>query len=431
MNYNKYPNYKPSGIEWIGDIPEHWEVKRLKYVVRYQKGKNPNEMNVDGKGKVYLTMEYLRSVAKQIFYVEDYEKYINVTDDDILLLWDGSNAGEFVKGKEGILSSTMAKLVVVNFNESYVWYFFKSFERLLKLFTIGMGVPHVSSEDFENQLIIIPPLAEQTAIANFLDDKTAKIDSLIEKKKKLIELYKEERTAVINQAVTRGINPNVKLKPSGIDWLGNIPEHWEVKKLKYVAKIYGRIGYRGYTIGDMVNEGEGAITLSPSNMVNGYMDYNNCAYISLEKYEESPEIKIFNGDIVFVKTGSTFGKTALVTNLEEKVTINPQLIVFKEIKIDNKFLLYLFISELVQYQVNISVIGGTIPTISQEKINNYLLIIPPIYEQQQIIEYIEAEMKRIDEKIKRTEKEIELLQEYRTALISEVVTGKIDVRNAV
>lgn len=159
-----------------------------------------------------------------------------------------------------------------------------------------------------------------------------------------------------------------------------------------------------------------------------YMDFTNCTYLSWEKYEESPEIKINNGDILFVKTGSTYGKSSLVEKLTEKATINPQIIVFKNIDCNNKLLWYILKSESIMFQIEGSVVGGTIPTISQAKIINYWLPISEnTQEQQSIVEYIEAECSRIDFKIERTKELIELLEEYRTALISEVVSGKIKV----
>ena len=200
------------------------------------------------------------------------------------------------------------------------------------------------------------------------------------------------------------------------------------EEVEAFAKIYGRIGYRGYTTEDLVSKGEGAITISPSNMKAYVMDFNDCSYLSWAKYEESPEIKIQNGDILFVKTGSTYGKSSIVENLPEMATINPQIIVLKEIQCNKKLLWYIIKSNLIQYQVEGSVVGGTIPTISQAKINNYEFFLPPSFEEQaQIVNFIDNELYQIDTKKEKTQKLIDLLTEYRTALISEVVTGKVKV----
>ena len=223
----KYDSYKDSGIEWIGKIPSHWDTTRTKFHLDYQKGKNPKELKFSESEEtaVYLTMDYLRGNPKQMLYVEDVENYVRVNDNEILLLWDGSNAGEFVLSKKGVLSSTMAVLSLKNIQKDYSWYFFKHFEPKLKESTIGMGVPHVNGEELKNGFIALPTPEEQTAIATYLDRKTAEIDELIADKKRLLELYEEEKTAIINQTVTKGINPDVPMKDSGIEWLGEIPEY--------------------------------------------------------------------------------------------------------------------------------------------------------------------------------------------------------------
>jgi type I restriction enzyme, S subunit len=166
--------------------------------------------------------------------------------------------------------------------------------------------------------------------------------------------------------------------------LGTIPGDWEVKRLGDICKIFGRIGYRGYTINDIVEKGDGAITLSPSNFNNGYLDYSDCTYISWFKYDESPEIKITNDDILLVKTGSTYGKSALVNNLVQKATINPQIVVIKNVKSDVKYLTYIISDSIIQKQIKKVVVGGAIPTLSQENILNFILPLPPLHEQKAI-----------------------------------------------
>ena len=212
-----------------------------------------------------------------------------------------------------------------------------------------------------------------------------------------------------------------------MDWIGEIPEHWEIKKLKHVCQAFGRIGFRGYSTTDLVDEGEGCITLSPSNMRDGQMQYEKCTYLSWEKYEESPEIKIFNGDILFVKTGSTYGKSSLVDNLPLEATINPQLLVFKNFTCNNRFLAQVLQTTTIKTQVEVSVIGGTIPTISQLKILNYVFPYPTEDEQEAIVAYIENKSTPINAAIKASERQISLLQERKQFIINDVVTGKVKV----
>lgn len=395
---NRYPKYKPSGVEWIGEIPDEWELKRLKYELIYQKGKNPKELTFDEKGKPYLTMEYLRNNSKQIFYVEDFENYVIVAENEILLLWDGSNAGEFIRSKEGVLSSTMALLKICNQDNNYAWYFFKVLENHLRESTIGMGVPHVNREELRNQYFILPPKPEQTAIARYLDDKTGKIDTLIEKKNRLIDLLKEERTAVINKAVTRGVNPNVKLKPSGIEWLGDIPEHWEVKKLKYIFQLS-----RGFDLSSN-NFETGVIPVCGSN---GIIGYHNKSTV------KGPGITVGRsgsvGEVNFIETDFWAHNTCLY--------------VYKNFDNNLKYIFYF----LRVFDLKSLSSGSAVGTLNRNYIHAENIAFPTKFEQNQIVQHIEAETKRIDCAISKIEKEIELLIEYRIALISEVVTGKIKV----
>jgi type I restriction enzyme S subunit len=310
----------------------------------------------------------------------------------------------------------------------YLFYCLLGIREQILINKTGGAQSGINDGDIKNTQIPYPSLPEQHAIVRFIDYKTGQIDGFVTNRQKQIELLKEQKAGIINKAVTKGINPNAKMKDSGIEWIGDVPEHWCLTKLKFVSEIFGRIGFRGYTINDLVEKGEGAITISPSNMKANEMNFYSCTYISWFKYEESPEIKIFNGDVLFVKTGSTYGKVSMVENLMEPATINPQILVFKKIKTNPMFFYHQLRSKLIQAHVKTSVIGGTIPTISQEKIGNYYFLLPSKIEQKQIIEFITIETKIIDELISKYQKQIDLMQEYRTSLINQAVTGKIDVR---
>ena len=167
--------------------------------------------------------------------------------------------------------------------------------------------------------------------------------------------------------------------------IGLIPEDWDVVNIGSQCQIFGRIGFRGYTVDDIVKEDQGAITLSPSNIVNGQLILKKLTYLSWLKYEESPEIKIFDGDILLVKTGSTYGKTALVKNLKQKATLNPQIVVLKKTKCDNTYLGYLMGYPIVKNQIESSVVGGAIPTLSQEQVSRFKIPLPPTLSEQKAI----------------------------------------------
>ena len=217
-----------------------------------------------------------------------------------------------------------------------------------------------------------------------------------------------------------------KMKDSGIEWIGQIPDDWSIVRIKNVSSLFGRIGFRGYTQQDLVDEDDGAITLSPSNMKNMKMNYEKCSYISWFKYNESPEIKVENGDILFVKTGSTYGKSAYVTDLPKEATINPQLIVFKQSTMNKKLLAYVLQTSLISYQTELAVVGGTIPTMSQEKIKNFIFPIPPLAEQQRIADFLDEKCGEIDSIRSDVQREIEILNDYKKSVITEAVTKGLD-----
>jgi type I restriction enzyme, S subunit len=203
--------------------------------------------------------------------------------------------------------------------------------------------------------------------------------------------------------------------------VGVIPSDWDVKSIRDVCRIFGRIGFRGYTINDIVDEGKGAITISPSNIEEGKTHFKNCTYISWFKYNESPEIKIFNGDILLVKTGSTFGKTAIVQNLPEKATINPQLVVLKYPQIDNCFLGYMMNFEIIQNQIVSNIVGGAIPTLSQELVYNFQIPLPPTHAEQ---ERIATALSDTDVLITSLEKLIDKKRKIKQGAMQELLTGK-------
>lgn len=193
-------------------------------------------------------------------------------------------------------------------------------------------------------------------------------------------------------------------------------------RLKYIVEIFGRIGFRGYTEQDLVDENEGAITLSPSNIQNMKMDYSKCSFLTWQKYYESPEIKIKNGDVLFVKTGSTYGKIGYVENLPMEATINPQLVIFKNIKMNSKLLFYMLQMSLVKDQCELAVVGGTIPTMSQVKIGNIYIPLLCENEQQKIADLLDRECGKIDGLKADIQAQIDTLEQYKRSVITEAVT---------
>lgn len=297
----------------------------------------------------------------------------------------------------------------------------------LNQYSVSAAQPGLSTDNLKSLPVPFPPLETQKRIAAFLDEKTTQIDTLIARKQALLARLAEKRQAIITQAVTKGLNPAAPLKDSGIDWLGQIPAHWEIMPLKRLVSIWGRIGFRGYTVNDFVSEGEGALSISPSNILGDRINYDAKTYISWDKYHESPEIKVRAEDILFVKTGSTIGKVCHVTNRPEPMTVNPQVVVLKVHSGHSLFLSAAMSSVYFQHQVKGCIFGGSTPAMTQYNLGSLAMVTPPLEEQQSISKCL---MKADDEHSMAksdVERSIELLTEYRAALITSAVTGKLEV----
>ena len=240
-NLKPYPAYRDSGVEWLGKVPEHWDNCTIRNIACFLKGKNPKNVysNIDAPPGAlpYLTMEYLRGKCKiaKTYSVESED--VTISDNGgILLLWDGANAGEFFIAKIGIVSSTCALVKINGQNHAYVYLVLKQYEPFLKSFTIGMGIPHVDINVLKQLNIPLPPLPEQALIVHFLDWTERRLRKAISLRQKRIKLLEEYKQALINEAVTGKIDvrtgkPYPAYKDSGVEWLGKVPEHWEVLRL--------------------------------------------------------------------------------------------------------------------------------------------------------------------------------------------------------
>ncbi|WP_143311907.1 restriction endonuclease subunit S, partial [Candidatus Methanoperedens nitratireducens] len=290
---------------------------------------------------------------------------------------------------------------------------------------IGTGSTYtaISVDDIKNVKYPFPTIEEQHAIARFLDDRTQKIDSLIEKKQKLIELLKEERAAVINEAVTKGLDPGAPMRDSGVEWLGEIPGHWEIKRLKYVAEI------NRYTLNENID----------SNYEFQYIDIGN---VTIEGLTHPPQLMEFKDAPSrarrIVKKGDTIVSTVrtylkAIAYIEDKadnlIASTGFAVLASKGMLDTKYLYYLMINEKIIDTISSLSTGVSYPAINSSELANIIVWFPKeIKEQQEIVNFIESETAKTHQVVSKMEQEIALLQEYRTALISEVVTGKIDVR---
>ena len=424
---------KNSGIPWIGEIPEGWKMCFIKQIMRNKSIKGfPNERVLSLYRDYGVVPKDSRDDNHNVTS-DDTSSYKLVDDGDFVInkmkAWQGSMA---VSEYRGIISPAyyICRITTTDINKRYIHYLLRNDSYKTEYMRLSSGLRvgqwDLNIDDFLRIMMILPPLAEQQRIAEFLDRKCAEVDEMIALQEQIIEELKAYKQSVITEAVTKGLNPAAPMRDSGIDWIGSIPEHWEVCRVKNVASLFGRIGFRGYTSDDLNKDGEGAITLSPSNMLPMGMDYTNVTYLSWMKYHESPEIMIQNGDILMVKTGSSYGKVSYVDNLPKEATINPQILRIVS-RINSKYLGYYLQTPLFIYQVEGGVVGGTIPTISQEKINNFFVAMSSIEEQQAIADYLDEKCADIDSLIQTKQSKIDSLKEYKKSIIYEYVTGKREV----
>jgi type I restriction enzyme S subunit len=443
-----YKNYKNSGIEWIGNIPEHWETFRIKSILESEINGIWGEESIhDGDDVICVRVaDYdkgfdnlsdknntIRKIAEK-----DYEKR-KLDEDDLLI--EKSGGGELSpvgrvgiytwKSKRAVCSNFMARLRFnkIRIVERYVFYTFKIMyaqkinQKSIKQTT---GIQNLDTSSYFNECIPIPPFSEQQQIASYLDKKCSEIDSLIEKKQRIIELLCEERSAVINHAVTRGLNPNTKLKNSGIEWIGNIPEHWGIKKLKYLVQINPK--KRNY---EFSKDSEVEVVFLPMERVseNGIIDQSVKKPIN----EISSGFTYFEkGDILIAKITPCFenGKGALLVTLETSFGFGSTE--FHTLRTDqyfDKYFLFHVSKSSFFRKIAEAFMSGTagqkrVPT---DFIENFLIPIPPLSEQQQISSCLDKKCSEIDSLIEKEQRFIELLQEYRTVLISRIVTGKAKV----
>jgi len=436
--YKLYPKYKESGVEWLGEIPEHWKYYRIDWIsniIRGNTGFKKDELLDNGKyvalqyGKTYKVDEVTQSFS---FYVNEefYKDTQLVHYGDTILISTSETVEDLghscfynrndlgLIGGEQILLKPNTQLLY----EKYLYYYSTIFSDELRKYATGLKVFRFSIDDLKNIFFSLPPIQEQQTIANYLDKATAKIDTLIQKQERLIELLKEKRQALISHAVTKGLNPDVKMKDSRIEWLGEIPEHWTVKKLKHIGEAI--IGLT-YSPNNIVDENEGTLVLRSSNLQNGGLYYGDNVYVN--SYIPNKLITK-SGDIVICsRNGSRklIGKNAMIDKQSAGVSFGAFTSVFRSKQ--NPFVFYILNSSLFKYQSG-RFMTTTINQLTTGTLNEFQIALPSDSEQSEIVNYLDDRTSKIDTLINKATKAIELLKERRTALISAVVTGKIDVR---
>ncbi len=442
-NYQVYEKYKDSGVEWLGDIPEHWETKKLKYVGIFINGFSFDSKDFQSSGLKVLKITNIQNMTidwNDSSYLDEasYEKYskFQVYKNDLVfaltrpIISTGIKVA-FIDTDEKILLNQRNSIFRTNvipikwiyfilLSQSFIVEFDKKIDKT------GQQ-PNISSNDIGNIVVPIPPIKEQKAIANFLDRKTKQIDDLIAKKEALLAKLDEKRSAIISHAVTKGLDPTVPMKDSGVEWLGDIPEHWEFLKIKFLCKeiISGPFG--SSLTKDMYVKSGYKIYGQEQVIANNFSIGDYC--ISEEKYKEMSRYSVNTGDILISCVG-TFGKISVVPKEAEAGIINPRLIKLNlnNEKIEPDYFGTLLSSNISFCQFDKLSRGGTMGVVNIGVLSMIELPIPPLNEQYLINKYLVKKTAEINLQKAKVQEAIERLKEYRTALITNAVTGKIDVR---
>ena len=432
MDFKEYPSYKNSGVEWLGDVPEHWNLKRFGYLFDENKKKNIGlqETNV-------LSLSYGNIKEKNIddnkgLLPESFETYQIIEPNDIVFRFtdlqnDKRSLRSAIAKYHGIITSAYIA-VKTKQNADFYNYLFRAYDLQKVFYSMGEGMRQSLKMDELNKMpVVLPSKDEQKRIVSFLDTETARIDNLIAKQEKLIELLEEQRKSIISHAVTKGLDPNAPMKDSGVEWLGEVPENWDVVKSK---RLFWCKGGFAFSSDEFYEEGNYPV-IRISNIQDKSISTDKIVYVNSCSKKVFKQFSAYTDDLIFCMTGASLGKVGILPKELNFALINQRVgrldITSCTVK---QFVFYLVSSYGFQNNIRMLGVGLTdnFPNISSDQIGIIDVALPPLSEQQDIVSYLDTENSKIDILIEKQTHLIEKLKEYRASIISHAVTGKIDVR---
>ncbi|EGQ7757951.1 restriction endonuclease subunit S [Vibrio vulnificus] len=436
--YQAYPEYKDSGVEWLEEVPSDWDVIKIKHLSPVKRGASPRPIDdpkyFDEEGEyawvriadVSASKTYLETTTQTMSELGS-SLSVKLEPNQLFLSIAGTVGKPCINKIKACIHDGFVYFPDLKIPNKYLFYVFAGEQAYKGLGKMGTQL-NLNTDTVGDIKVALPREHEHIEqIVHFLDHETAKIDTLIEKQQQLIKLLKEKRQAVISNAVTKGLNPQAPMKDSGVEWLGEVPEHWDTARFKFLCEsiiagpfgssitkdMYQPSGYKVY----------GQEQVIPNNFQLG--DY----FISEKDYEQLSRYKVESGDLLISCVG-TFGKIAVFPNDAQEGIINPRLIKAKLKSNQNAFYIReLLKSEMIFKQFELLSRGGTMGVINIAILNEIIAAAPPLTEQDEIYSYICIQKEKYRLLIDKATRQIELLKERRTALISAAVTGKIDVRN--
>ncbi len=425
---NKYQNYKNSGVQWLGEIPEHWEIIRFKRLFKEKKKTTDVSLNsgsISFGEVVYKDDEKITEATKLSYQVLNEGEFLlnplNMNYDLKSLRIGLSTINVVVSSGYIILQSKRG------LNKNYYRWLLRMYD-IVFMKTLGAGVRQtINYNDLADSHLVVPSFDEQQVIAEFLDDKTAKIDQAIAIKEKEIALLKERRQILIQKAVTKGLDSNVKMKDSSVEWIGEIPEHWDCVRIKQCSKKISK-GTTPSTEGrEILLEGEVRFIKS-ENIFEGFIVDNPVFFIDRKTDFIMRRSNLKANDVLFVIAGASLGKVAIVTDDLLPANTN-QAVAF--VRPNNKifplFLSKFLLSNTIRELTWLDAVQSAQPNLSMENLGNFPVSLPPLSEQTEIVSYLEQIEEKIAKAISLKQQEIEKLKEYKTVLIDNVVTGKVRV----
>ena len=432
----RYDSYKPSGIDWIGDIPSHWTVCRIKdcFILKtgttpkgFDKPINDNEINwftpsdINSSGTILHEAE--RKLSENLINKEGISLF---PQKSLIFVGIGATAGKLGYAKvAGYSNQQITGLIPKSCCSKYYFYYLCHDSKRVRDNASFTTLPIINNSYLSQVYWVMPPLAEQEAIAAWLDKKCDEIDAAIAKVDREIELIDELKRSEISHAVTHGLNPDAPLRPSGIDWIGDVPGHWGNTRLKFDCSLKGRIGWNGLK-SDEFRDLSYAYLVTGQDFKGKNIEWSKCYQIDKWRYDEDPFIQLSNGDLLVTKDG-TIGKVALVNNLDKPACLNSGIFVLKltSKKFKQSYLYWTLVSsQLADFNYFKSGTSTTIQHLYQNIFENMPLVVPPLEEQQAIADYLDKKCAEIDGLRAKLTKKRETLTELRQSIISEVVTGK-------
>ena len=434
MSFPRYPAYKPSGVEWLGEVPEHWDVlqSRRMFKARREAAKEGAIMlTASQKYGMIPQAEFVEREGRRVVEViQGKDNLIQVEPDDFVISMRSFQGGlEWCRFSGSTSFHYVPVTPIKHVAPCFFAHLLKS-DRYISALRATTNLIRDGQEirysNFVQVPLLIIPVSEQLAIATFLDHETAKIDYLIDEQQRLIELLQEKRQAVISHAVTKGLNPDAPMKDSGVEWLGEVPEHWEVCGLGHILKGIGDVDHY---MPSTVAEGVPYLMTGDLQELTSQIDFNECKQVSHEEYEKlSRKIKTDNGDVIMARY-ATIGTVAYV-DVEQDLLVSYSCVTIKP-NIDRTCGMFLFFclkSESFAQGMRHKINANTQENVGIGDLKKVKVAIPPLNEQQQITEHLQSAISEMSDVIQASKDTVRLLQERRSALISAAVTGQIDVR---